>query len=422
MKYSHPLWKTLRSLEGNQKACVFSEPLWAIPYNLFLPFASIYMAVIGLQDKQIGMVVSLGLAMQLIWGLFSGAIVNKYGRHRIMLIFGLLSWTVPCLLWATAKGYPFFILAVFFNSMQQVINNCFSCLIIEDGDSEKLVNIWTILNLIGLFSGFISPLAGLCIDRFTLVPTMRLVYILSMGLMSIKFILQYHMSSESEEGKRCIKECNGQPLTSIAFGGLFEGFFALKQSRLLLCVILGTLLTCYNNVQATFWPLFITKAYGVSYSLLSVFPLVTSITSIGVYMLVSPHIRIRGGSIRLPLLAGMGLHVLGLMALLIFLPMAALWTVFFAAFCEALALAVLGPLFEASMSIVIPGKGRARINSLIFVVMMLVSIPVVWIAGYLSQFNRALPMIMNLCIITIGIFISLLVIHTFHAQQVEEQS
>ena len=136
-------------LEGNQKACVFLEPLWAIPYNLFLPFASIYMAAIGLQDKQIGMVASLGLAMQLVWGLFSGAIVNKYGRRRMILIFGLLSWTVPCLLWATAKGYPFFILAVFFNSMQQVVNNSFSCLIVEDGHSEKLVNIWAILNLVG---------------------------------------------------------------------------------------------------------------------------------------------------------------------------------------------------------------------------------------------------------------------------------
>ena len=419
MKDSHPLWRTLRSLEGNQKACVFLEPLWAIPYNLFLPFASIYMAAIGLQDKQIGMVASLGLAMQLVWGLFSGAIVNKYGRRRMILIFGLLSWTVPCLLWATAKGYPFFILAVFFNSMQQVVNNSFSCLIVEDGHAEKLVNIWAILNLVGLFSGFISPIVGLCIDRFILVPTMRLVYTFSMMLMSIKFILQYRMSSESAEGKSCIKECKGQPLTSIAFGGLFEFFIALKQPRLLLCVILGIVLTCYNNIQATFWPLFITKAYGVSYPLLSVFLLVTSITSIGVYLLVSPHIKICGGTIRLPLLAGMGLHALGLMALLLFLPMAALWTIFFDVFCEALSQAVLGPLFEAIMSIVIPGKERARINSLIFAVMLLVSTPVVWIAGYLSQFNRTLPMIMNLCLIMIGIFISLGVIHTFEAQQIE---
>ncbi len=64
MKITHPLWRTLRSLKGNQRACVVTEPLWSIPNNLFLPFASIYMAAIGLQDTQIGMVASLGLATE----------------------------------------------------------------------------------------------------------------------------------------------------------------------------------------------------------------------------------------------------------------------------------------------------------------------------------------------------------------------
>jgi MFS family permease len=418
MKYSNPLWRTLCSLKGNQKACVFSEPLWAIPNNLFLPFASIYMAAVGLQDKQIGMIVSLGLAMQLIWGMFSGAIVNKYGRRKMILVFGLLTWTVPCLLWAVARGYLFFILAVFFNSMQQVISNCFNCLIFEDGDSEKLVNIWTILNLIGLFAGFISPIAGICIDRFTLVPTMRVIYTLSMVLMTIKFILQYCMSQESEEGKRCIKEYKGKSLLSLSFSGWGESVFALRQPRLLLCVILGALLTCFNNIHDTFWPLFVTKAYGVSDSLISTFSLVTSITSIVVFMLVSSRIKIH--SIRYPLLVGMGLHALSLIILLAFLPTTALWAVFFSVICKAFALAVLNPLIESIMLVVVPENGRARINSLVIAVMLLISIPAGWIAGYLSQYNRALPMVMNLCFIFIGIIVSLFIVHVFQTHQKEE--
>jgi MFS family permease len=418
MKYSHPLLQTLRSLKGNQKACVFLEPLWGIPNNLMLPFASIYMAVVGLQDKQIGMVISFGLSMQLIWGVFSGAIVNKYGRRRIMLLFGLLSWTIPCFLWATSQGYPYFIFAAFFNSMQQVINNCFSCMIVEDGDSEKLVNIWTILNLIGLLAGFISPIAGICIDRFTLVPTMRVIYMLSMVLMTIKFILQYYMSYESEEGKRCIKECKDQSLLSLTFGGWTRSISALKQSRLLLCVILGTLLTCYNNVQAIFWPLFVTRAYGISNSMLSVFPLVTTIVSIVVYTLITPHIKI--SSIRYPLLVGMGLHALGLLVLLVCLPTAVLSAVFFSAICEAFAFAVLSPLFESIMSVVIPKNDRARINSLIFAIIFLINTPICWIAGNLSQHSRTLPMLLNLFFILAGIIVSLYIIYSFQPQQEKE--
>lgn len=414
MKYSNSLLGTLRSLKGNQKACVFSEPLWAIPYNLFLPFASVYMAAIGMQDKQIGMALSLGLAMQLIWGVFSGAIISKYGRRRMMLVFGLLGWSVPCVLWAAAQGYPYFILAVFFNSMQQVVNNCFSCMIIEDGDSNKLINIWAILKLTGLIAGFISPLTGLFIDKFTLVPTMRIIYIISMMLMTAKFILQYLMASESEEGKRCIREYKDKSLLSMAFGGWGRNIAEFRQPRLLLCVVLGALLTCYNNIQAAFWPLFITRVYGVSDSMLSVFPLAVSVASIAVYVIIAPRIKI--SSIKYPLLAGMALRALGLLMLLMLIKAAALWAVFFSAICEAFAFAVIGPLFESIMAVVIPKDGRAQVNSMIFAVILLVSTPAGWIAGYLSQYDRALPMIMNLCFIIIGTIVSALIVHVFKTQ------
>ena len=409
MKYSHPLLRTLRSLRGNQRACVVTEPLWAIPSNLFMPFASIYMAAVGLNDGQIGFIVSLGLALQLVWGLFSGAITDKYGRRKMMLFFGLLSWTVPCLLWGTAQCYPYFLAAIFFNSMRQVINNCFSCMIVEDGDTEKLVNIYTILNLIGLASGFLSPLAAPCIDRFTLVPTMRVIYLISMLLMTLKFILQYRLANESRQGKWRIEECQGKSVLALTFGGFGKAFSALRQPRLLLCVTLGALLTCYNSVHAAFWPLFITRAYSVSNSLFSVFPLVASATSIVVYMLITPHIHLR--SIRFPLLAGLGLHVLGLLVLLGCLPWAALWPVFFSAICEAFALAVLNPLFESIMSVVIPMGERARTNSLIFAVIFLISTPVGWAAGSLSQLNCALPMLLNLGVMFAAIAVALCIMH-----------
>ena len=92
MKIDHPLWQTLRSLKGNQRACVVAEPLWAIPVYLYIPFASMYMAASGLLDLHIGVVTSVGLAVQFLASLFSGAIVDKYGRCKSMLIFGLLSW------------------------------------------------------------------------------------------------------------------------------------------------------------------------------------------------------------------------------------------------------------------------------------------------------------------------------------------
>ena len=46
--YDHSLILTLRSLRGNVRGAVLTEPMWAIPYNLYAPFVSVYMLALGL--------------------------------------------------------------------------------------------------------------------------------------------------------------------------------------------------------------------------------------------------------------------------------------------------------------------------------------------------------------------------------------
>lgn len=417
MKITHPLWQTLRSLKGNQRACVVTEPLWAIPNNLILPFASIYMAAIGLQDIQIGMAASLGLATQFLSGLFSGAIVDKYGRRRTMLVFGLLSWILPCILWAGAQGYWYFICAAVFNGMWRITGNSFSCMIVEDGDSGQLINIYTILNFLGLLAGFISPVVGLCIDRFTLVPTMRVIYLAAMVLMAVKFVIQYRMAQESKTGLHRREECREHSLFSLTFGGWSVFISALRYTKLPLFVILMTFMTCFNIIQATFWPLFVTTSYGTDASVLSVFPAVKAVTTILVYLFITSHINM--DSIRRPFLIGLGVQFLGLMILLLCLPFgaAAIGAVFLSVICEAFALAVLGPLSESVMSVTIPAKERARANSLITAMILLISIPVGWVAGRLSQHDRMLPLVMNLCLIIAEFLLIVIITRTTKKKQ-----
>ena len=411
MKIKNPLWHTLRLLKGNQRACVITEPLWAIPYNLFLPFVSIYMAAIGLQDVKIGIVTSTGLAIQFLSALFSGAIVDKYGRRKTMLVYGLISWSLPCMLWSGAQGYWYFLLAITLNGLWRITGNSFSCLIVENGDKDKLVNIYTILNLIGLLAGFISPLVGLCIDRFTLVPTMRIIYLTALILMTVKFILQYQLSKESEIGKQKIEECKNRSIYALTFRGWNVIVSEIRHTKLLRYVILMTLITCFNITQATFWPLFVRNSYSVSVSIIAVFPLVKAVTTMVVYLFVTPHINMT--STRRPLLMALGMHFLGLSVLLLCLPFAkaAIAAVFFSAVCEAVAMALLGPLCESMMSIAIPGKERARVNSLITAMILLISIPIGAIAGQLSQHNRILPLVLNIFLLIAEMLMVIIITH-----------
>lgn len=374
------------------------------------------MAALGLHDAQIGMVASFGLAMQFIWGLFSGAIADKYGRRRMLLVFSLLSWTIPCGIWAIAQGYWYFLIAVFFNSMWRVTGNCFSCLIVEDGDQHQFINIFTILNLCGLLAGFIAPISGLFIDRFTLIPTMRVLYILAMVLMTVKFLVLNRLSNDSEIGKQRILKCRNKSVLSLTFGGWRIFIGVLKQPRVLLGMILMTLMTCFNTIQITFWPLFVTSEYGVSDSMFSIFPLVKTVTTILVYLLITPRLNIH--SVRRPLLVGLGSHALGLTALLVCMQLGVgvIWVVFFSAICEAFAMAMLGPLSESLMSVSIQAEERARTNSLIFAVILLVSTPAGWIAGQLSQQSRTLPLVLNLCIIAAEGVVALCISRYFYKE------
>ena len=51
---NHVLITTLKNLTGNPRGCVYTEPLWGIPFNLYAPYASVYMVALGLSDAQIG--------------------------------------------------------------------------------------------------------------------------------------------------------------------------------------------------------------------------------------------------------------------------------------------------------------------------------------------------------------------------------
>jgi hypothetical protein len=95
------------------------------------------------------------------------------------------------------------------------------------------------------------------------------------------------------------------------------------------------------------------------------------------------------------------IQALGLLALLFCLPQASrmLWAVFFSAACEAISFAILGPLGESLMSLSLPSLDRARVISFILALVLLVSTPVGWIAGRLAEWDRALPLILNLVLL-----------------------
>ena len=308
-------------------------------------------------------------------------------------------------------------LAVFFNSMWWVTGNSFSCMIIEDADENLLVNTYVILNILGMLAGFLSPIVGLYIDRFTLAPTMRVVYALSLVLMTGRFLLQFRLSHESAIGLKRIEECRCRSIAFLALGDWHVYVRVILQKRVLLCVIWMTLSTSFNTIQVTFWTLFVTGVYGIDDSLVAVFPMVKTAVSLLVYLFIAPRIRLH--MVRRPLLSGLIAQALGLFTLLVCMPFSTImvWAVFFSAACEAFGLSMLGPLSESLMSVSLPSLERARMNSFIIAVILLFSTPAGWISGQLSQYNRALPLMLNLFLLAVQAVVALCIAHHVKVSQ-----
>ena len=176
MVKSNPLVKTLVTLRGNARACVWTEPLYSIPWQLYAPYIALYQLALGVTESQIGLIASVGMFVQVFAALASGVITDKLGRKRTTHLFDIVSWSIPCLIWAFSQNFTHFLIAAVINGLWRVAGNSWNCLLVEDTDERQLVHVFSWIHIAGLLAAFVSPVAGVFIARYGLVPTVR-VYI-----------------------------------------------------------------------------------------------------------------------------------------------------------------------------------------------------------------------------------------------------
>lgn len=399
----HPLIRTLLDLRGNVRSCVYTEPMWGVPYNLFAPYASVYMLALGLTDGQIGSLASIGLAFQVLWTMLGGAITDKMGRRRTTLIFDLVAWSIPCLLWAAAQNFWYFLAGAIINAVGRVTMNSWQCLLVEDTDPKLLVDVWSWIYISGRASAFFAPLAGLFIAQYTLVPTMRGLYLVAWVLMTLKFVLMYRITTETTQGEVRMRETAGQSL----FGVLHEYPAVLRQIlRSPQTVFAGALLliiTVCMVVNDTFWSVLVTEKLQIPAQYLAYFPLVRSLTVLTFFFLVMP--RLRRMDVRTPMVFGF-LGLIASQVLLVTTPVRGYVQLLFVMVLEGACIPATNTLLDKLVAVTVAPQERARIMSILYVVVIVLTSPFGWIAGQLSEINRGLPFALNIALFTLGALLS----------------
>jgi MFS family permease len=396
---SHPLVRTLLTLRGNPRASVLTEPLWGIPFNLYAPYVSIYMLALGLKDSQIGLIISIGLGLQIFSAALSGPITDKLGRRKTTAIFDLVSWTIPTFIWAIAQDFNYFLVAAIFNSVWRVTHTSWSCLLVEDADPKQLVDIYAWIYIAGVLSAFFAPIAGLLVNTFTLVPTMRGLFFLACLMMTVKFIILYVYSTETRQGEIRLQETQNQSMFSLLSGYSDVIKDVLRTPRTLLTLGIMLAMSTAWMINTTFWSIIVTQRLHIPDGHLAIYPFARSVIMLFFFFLAMP--RIREMTFRNPMLLGFaGLAFSQL--ILINTPERGYLVLLLSTFLEACSYAAVSTQIDRLIVINVDAQERARISALLFLIVIIFTTPFGWIAGQLSEIDRTLPFILNIALFLIG--------------------
>lgn len=393
---------TLRGLRGNARGAILTEPLWGIPFNLFAPYASVYMLALGLTDAQIGTVISVGLAGQVVFSLLSGVLADRMGRRRATLVFDLIAWSAPCLIWAAAQDLRWFLLGALVNSARRVPDNTWNLLLVEDTDPEELVHIYAMVYTAGQLAVFFAPLAGFLISRFDLVPTVRGLYVLAFLMMTTKFLLLNTLVTETERGRIRMEETRGRSLLSLLgeVRGLVRTVLTTRQT--VHTIALMALVSVVTVIQTTFWSIIAMENIGIPAEYIAYFPFLRSLAMLGFLGLLVPRLRyIPFGR---PMVAALCAYALS-MLVLVSAPKGGYGLLAVSVLLESGAYSVVATQTECLAVWNVDPAERARIVSLAHTVVIACTTPFGWLAGLLSEVDRALPFLLNAMLLLGGIWV-----------------
>lgn len=404
----NPIVHTLVTLKGNPRACLWTEPLFGVPFNLFTPLAAVYMAALGLDPFMIGVVTTVFLASQTICAGLGGVVTDKLGRRLTTTIFDFFAWILPAILWAVAQGPWAFILAAFSNGFWRLTETSWSLLMTEDAEPGKIIHLYAITNIAGLIAGFVSPLTYLFVRHYSLVTTMRWLYALMALCMTIKTVLIYFLSTETQVGLRRREENRGVSI----FSRLVESRFVLgrmfRERHVMLTIGMVAAFMLIKSVNDNFLPLLFTEKLGIPEENLSLFNTLRTLVMLVFYFVLVPRLDVR--LFKKPLVGAMALLMV-VDGVFFFLREGAMALIVINVLAEAAALSILTPMLASLNMQVLDKEERARMFAFSLMLALLVTSPFGTVAGWLSKVDRGLPMLLNMALAALSIGLALRLDH-----------
>ena len=398
----------LKALSGNPKTCLLTEPFWSIPFNMFFPFVTLYMFAIGLDDVEIGTLLTVGMFANFIMALFGGVAVDKFGRRKTLIVGDFFAWSVPVLLWAFSQNFWWFLTASLFNSVSQLAMVSFECNWQDNLKEHKLPKLINWFHIFFLTSIFFVLIPGYFIERYSVEPVMRVIYLFAFVSMTSRLVILIFFLKETKRGKERIEATRDKTILQLMLG-YKEVFFQIIRSKSMVgLLILIPMVSIFQMITGTFFALYATQDLKIGESFIAYFPVIRA----GVALLFFLFIQNRLGrfNTRRLMCVGVVLYMVGHGMLLVAPPQNTLWLVAYV-LVDAWASALFLPRLDDLVFSSIDPTERARCRSLIVMVGLAVSSPFGYLAGLLSDMDRRLPFAFNMLLFICIIYFVLFKLH-----------
>ena len=192
----------LRDLPRNARITLLIEPGISVLACILTFYAALYMQGNGLDARQIGLIATIGAVTGLACQSVAAPITNRLGRRRTLLVFSLVCWSVPLLLWAAAEGFALFLAAAVIFSFARITSVAWYCVATEDVPDEQKPRVFGALSVIASLGGIATVFAGPVLDRFGLVPAMRVLYAAGFVIMTAMFAVRHWLLTETGAGAK----------------------------------------------------------------------------------------------------------------------------------------------------------------------------------------------------------------------------
>jgi DHA1 family tetracycline resistance protein-like MFS transporter len=409
----------LKSFQGNARGCLIVEPLWGIPYNLFIPYASVYMMELGCTDTQIGIIASIGLFFQMFFSLISGHITDRVGRKRTTLIFDLIGWSIAVLIWAFAQNFYYFLLAAIINSSFRVVHTSWTCLLVEDTRPEERVHVYTWLQVAGLLAGFFAPLAGLLVKNYGLVPSMRGLYLYAFVSMTSMFIIRNRITAETRMGFLKMQSAKENNFMDTLKEYKRISMQLIKNPDTMLAFTLMVLNNIQITLRSTFQAILLTKGLGLPQQSIGIFPAIISAVMLFIYLFIMPTL----GKIHVtqPLLWGCILSIIS-NSIFVLSPERNLFIIVIGTIIGAVGMAMIYPFIESLVANSIEDEDRAKVMAILYVIILALSAPFGYIGGLLSSVSAKLPFVLIIVTFMVSLLIVIRIKNTENQRKIQQSA